>query len=173
MIMTICELIERLEEYRDEFGDIEVRLMTQSHYPFENTIAGLASGAEINAAGDEDDPEDDGDVDDDNVLYIVEGRQLGYGTKGLGRSLGRPEVTSRPRSATPPPTRSPVAASSYGWTVRPTFPTTPTLAARLRPRRPEPGTFRDPFSGSQPNEVVERSRCTAVWFIGFAVLSPS
>ncbi len=79
--MTINELIERLEEYRDEFGDIEVRLMTQSHYPFENTIAGLASDAEINAAGDEEDPEDDGDVDDDDVLYIVEGQQLGYGTK--------------------------------------------------------------------------------------------
>jgi len=79
--MTISELIERLEEYRDEFGDIEVRLMTQSHYPFENAIAGVASGAEINAAGDEDDPDDDGDVDDDDVLYIVEGQQLGYGTK--------------------------------------------------------------------------------------------
>jgi hypothetical protein len=81
MNMTISEMIERLEEYRDELGDIEVRLMTQSHYPFENAIAGVASGAEINAAGDEEDPEDDGDVDDDDVLYIVEGQQLGYGTK--------------------------------------------------------------------------------------------
>ncbi len=79
--MTISELIERLEEYRDEFGDVEVRLMTQAHYPFENAIAGVASGEEINAAGDEDDPDDDGDVDDDDVLYLVEGRQLGYGTK--------------------------------------------------------------------------------------------
>lgn len=79
--MTVSELIERLEEYRDEFGDVEVRLMTQSHYPFENAIAGVASGAEINTAGDKDDPEDDGDVDDDDVLYIVEGQQLCYGTK--------------------------------------------------------------------------------------------
>jgi hypothetical protein len=81
MTMTVNELIERLEEYRDEFGDAEVRLMTQSNWPFENGIAGLASGAEINAAGDEDDPEDDGDVDDDDVVYIVEGQQMGYGTK--------------------------------------------------------------------------------------------
>jgi hypothetical protein len=79
--MTVNELIERLEEYRDELGDVEVRLMTQSHYPFENAIAGLASGKEINEAGNEENPEDDGDVDADDVVYIVEGTQLGYGTK--------------------------------------------------------------------------------------------
>lgn len=79
--MTVSELIERLEEYRDELGDVEVRLMTQSNWPFENGIVGLASGAEINEAENEDDPDDDGDVDDDDVVYIVEGQQLGYGTK--------------------------------------------------------------------------------------------
>jgi hypothetical protein len=79
--MTISEMIERLEEYRDELGDVEVRLMTQANWPFENGIAGLASGAEINDAENEDDPEDDGDVDDDDVVYIVEGQQIGYGTK--------------------------------------------------------------------------------------------
>ena len=41
----------------------------------------MCSGEEINDAADEDDPEDDGDIDDDAVLYIVEGQQLGYGTK--------------------------------------------------------------------------------------------
>lgn len=41
--MTIDELIERLEEYRDELGgDVEVRLMTQQSWPFENSICGLA-----------------------------------------------------------------------------------------------------------------------------------
>jgi hypothetical protein len=80
--MTINELIERLEEYRDEIGgDAEVRLMTQQNWPFENTIYGLASGVEINFEADEDDPDDDGDVDEDAILYIVEGSQLGYGTK--------------------------------------------------------------------------------------------
>ncbi|MEQ8785118.1 MAG: hypothetical protein RIC55_02430 [Pirellulaceae bacterium] len=80
--MTINELIERLEEYRDVIGgDAEVRLMTQSNWPFENGIFGLASGEEVNGTADEDDPHDDGDVDADQVVYICEGQQLGYGTK--------------------------------------------------------------------------------------------
>lgn len=80
--MTIDELSERLEEYRDDIGgDAEVRLMTQSNWPFENDIFGLASGQEINDAADEDDANDDGDVDADQVVYICEGQQLCYGTK--------------------------------------------------------------------------------------------
>jgi len=80
--MIIDELIERLEEYRDEIGgDAEVRLMTQSNWPFENGIFGLASGEEINAAAGNDNPNDDGDVDADQVVYICEGEQLCYGTK--------------------------------------------------------------------------------------------
>jgi len=80
--MTIDELIERLEDYRGDFGgDAEVRLMTQSNWPFENDIFGLASGQEINDAADEDGPTDDGDVEADQVVYICEGQQLCYGTK--------------------------------------------------------------------------------------------
>ncbi len=76
--MTINELIERLREYRDALdGDASVRLMTQQHWPFENEIVGLASGAEINGP----DEADDEDVEDEHVVYIVEGRQLGYGSK--------------------------------------------------------------------------------------------
>ena len=76
--MTIDELIERLEDYRDELGgDTEVRLMTQQNWPFENTVAGLASGQEIN---DRDDGDDE-DVDDERVVFIIEGQQLGYGSK--------------------------------------------------------------------------------------------
>ncbi len=75
--MTINELIERLEEYRDTIGgDAEVRLMTQQNWPFENEIVGLASGEEIN---DPDDGEDD-DVDEDQVVFIVEGQQRCYGS---------------------------------------------------------------------------------------------
>ena len=80
--MTIDELIERLEDYRDEIGgNAEVRLMTQQNWPFENTICGLASGQEINDAA-PDDPEDadHDDVEAEAVLYIVEGQQLGYGS---------------------------------------------------------------------------------------------
>lgn len=79
--MTVDELIEYLEGYRDEIGgDAEVRLMTQQNWPFENTIHGLASGAEINNADDDEDFQDQ-DVEADAVLYIVEGSQLGYGSK--------------------------------------------------------------------------------------------
>ena len=43
--MTVSELIARLEDYRDDLGgDTEVRLMTQQHWPFENSIFGLVSG---------------------------------------------------------------------------------------------------------------------------------
>ena len=80
--MTINEMIERLEEYRDTIGgDAEVRLMTQSNWPFENDIFGLASGEEINDAADDQEPNDDGDVDADQVIYICEGQQLCYETK--------------------------------------------------------------------------------------------
>ena len=76
--MTLNEMIERLEEYRDELGgDCEVRLMTQQNWPFENAITGLASGAEIN----ESDDDDDACVEEDAVVYIVEGSQLKYGSK--------------------------------------------------------------------------------------------
>ena len=81
--MTIDELIARLEDYRDEIGgDAEVRLMTQQNWPFENSIYGLASGAEINDyEEDDEDGVDDDDAAEDAVLFIVEGQQLGYGTK--------------------------------------------------------------------------------------------
>ncbi len=81
--MTIDELIERLVDYRDQLGgDTEVRLMTQAHWPFENTILGLAAGHEINDAADQFFPAaDDQDVEEDQVVYLCEGRQLGYGTK--------------------------------------------------------------------------------------------
>jgi hypothetical protein len=80
--MTIDELIERLEEYRDDLGgEVEVRLMTQQNWPFENEIVGLASGHEINDAAEGDDPNDDEDVDEDQVVFIVEGQQRCYGSK--------------------------------------------------------------------------------------------
>jgi len=76
--MTIDELIQRLEEYRDAIGgEAEVRLMTQQNWPFENEIVGLASGKEIN----EPDDGEDEDVDEDSVVFIVEGQQRCYGSK--------------------------------------------------------------------------------------------
>lgn len=75
--MTLSQLIDRLEEYRNELGDdAEVRLMTQQNYPFENAVSGVTSGAEINSV-EEDDEED---VEHDQVVYLVEGQQLCYGS---------------------------------------------------------------------------------------------
>ena len=81
--MTISELIELLEEYRDEIGgDTKVRLMTQENWPFENSIRGLCSGKEISEPGDSDGDDDNSDGDSDtSVVYIVEQDQIGYGTK--------------------------------------------------------------------------------------------
>ena len=81
--MTLDQLIARLEEYRDEFGgDAEVRLMTQQNWPFENEIAGVCSSEEItDAEEDEDDDENDDETEGhEDVIYICEGRQLGYGS---------------------------------------------------------------------------------------------
>lgn len=75
---SLRDLIDMLEEAAVELGDdAEVRLMTQHNWPFEYSIFGLARGEDINASEDD----DDDDVEDDNVLYIVEGTQLGYGSK--------------------------------------------------------------------------------------------
>ena len=60
--------------------------MTQQNWPMEYTICGLASQAEMDEQI-EDDSEDDEEAkdetkgDDEPVLFIVEGRQLGYGSK--------------------------------------------------------------------------------------------
>lgn len=78
--MNLDQLIELLNEYRSELGgETEVRLMTQQNWPFENKIHGVTSGGEINEwDGDEG---DDGDVLDENILYLVEGSQVCYGSK--------------------------------------------------------------------------------------------
>ena len=79
--MNLDKLIEILGDYRDELGgDAEVRLMTQQNWPFENRICGLTSGQEMNDAADED-TEDDDDVAEDAIVYIVEGGQICYGSK--------------------------------------------------------------------------------------------
>ena len=76
--MTIDELVQRLEDYRDSLGgDAQVRLMTQQNWPFENEIVGLASGEEINAATTERRTR----MWEDRVVFIVEGPQRCYGSK--------------------------------------------------------------------------------------------
>jgi hypothetical protein len=66
--MSIDELIERLEEYRDSIGgDAEVRLMTPSNKPFDYSLHGVCSQKEIT------------DTTTENVFYLVGGQQLGFG----------------------------------------------------------------------------------------------
>lgn len=78
MKTTLDELIERLEEYREVLGgDTEVRLMTQPNYPLECTVAGAISGEEMNSS----DEDDDSDVESNQVVYIVEDSNIGYGSK--------------------------------------------------------------------------------------------
>ena len=75
---TLRDLIEMLEEAATELGDdTKVRLVMQPSWPMEYEIAGVVSGQQINDEGDENDQ----DVADDNVLYLVEGSQIGYGSK--------------------------------------------------------------------------------------------
>ena len=80
--MTVSQLIELLEDYREQHGDdCEVRLMTQENWPFENNIRGVTSGAEMNEGDEEEDEFDDQDVEADAMVYIVEGGQICYGSK--------------------------------------------------------------------------------------------
>lgn len=78
--MTVNELIERLQEYANEGqGDDDVLLMSQPGWPFEYGIAGLTTRSEIVA--DESDDDRDGDACDGDAVFIVEGRQLRYGSR--------------------------------------------------------------------------------------------
>lgn len=110
--MKVHELIEHLETYPD---DAEVRLMTQAHYPFEYDIQGTwesapqpdacgecglteaehpkdDSGIMLGADGHELEPYGDGWLPSGGVeaVYIVEGEQLGYGTKAAWDEVERP-----------------------------------------------------------------------------------
>lgn len=92
--MTIETLITLLEEIASINPGIEVRLMTQSQWPFENAIQGVTT----TSAMDEDELEaerarreveglptehlpNEPEPAKEEILYLVEGRQLGYGRK--------------------------------------------------------------------------------------------
>ncbi len=86
--MTLSDLIERLEELRSELGDdVEVRLMTQQNYPFENELAGATCLRDIRERDEADSDDDDNperfepEGEPAEVVYLLEGRQLGYGTQ--------------------------------------------------------------------------------------------
>jgi len=83
MALSLGELIGILQDMQDEHGeDAEVRLMTQQNWPFENTVFGVTDNFELALTGDEDDEEgQELPEETDPIVYLVEGRQLGYGQK--------------------------------------------------------------------------------------------
>lgn len=73
--MTVNELRKALEDFD---GDLEVRLAFQPSWPFEYSI-GRVTEADVNAADPADgDPEEGVETEEENVVYIGEGSQLGY-----------------------------------------------------------------------------------------------
>ena len=70
--MKVRELIDRLSEYSE---DAEVRLVIQPRYPLESTLGGVVGESEIRE-------HEAGDLGDDaEVVYLLEGTQVGYGRK--------------------------------------------------------------------------------------------
>lgn len=75
MRMTVGQLRELLEEFED---DVEVRFVGQPSWPMEYSIMGAVSKSDL-ALDDED--VDEVHDEEDEVLYLVEGSQLGYASK--------------------------------------------------------------------------------------------
>ena len=71
--MTKAELIELLAEFPDE---AEIRMMTQEGYPLESKVRGVWYSDET-----EDVDFEPSHAPDHGVIYLVEGRQMGYGTR--------------------------------------------------------------------------------------------
>ena len=84
--MTVRDLIDALEEHA-EFApagdDTEVRIMGQESWPFENCIHGTCARSDIGREDGEheDDREQLLEPGETEAIFIVEGRQLCYGSK--------------------------------------------------------------------------------------------
>lgn len=82
--MKVKELMEILEE---QDPDAEVLIMGQESWPFENGIHGVTVRSEIEESDDDDDDDDETPAERRpdgraaNDVFIVEGRQLRYGSK--------------------------------------------------------------------------------------------
>ena len=68
--MKVRQLLDLLAEYSPE---AEVRLVHQPRYPIESSLAGVVSESEVR------DHEGRDLGDDAEVVFLLEGRQLGYG----------------------------------------------------------------------------------------------
>jgi hypothetical protein len=87
MSMTLGELIERLEEIRDNLPEdtdpdtIEVRLTYQPNYPLEGSLRGVVFSPDDLDGADED--EDDRVTDRTPIVYLAEGQGIGYGSTAV------------------------------------------------------------------------------------------
>lgn len=83
--MTLSELIEQLQAIAERFDehDPEVRLAYQRDYPLEGSLAEVGhSKAAVWDADEEEDPEAETlGPEDQNVVWLCEGSQLGYASK--------------------------------------------------------------------------------------------
>lgn len=86
--MKLRELIEQLQKMESEHGgDVDVRLAHQPSWPFEYSISEVEAG--VPGYDDEDEDEESPAKDDrETVIYIGEGRQLGYLPGSAARALG-------------------------------------------------------------------------------------
>ena len=73
--MTLNELIEKLNDARDELGgDANVQIIYQQNYPLCAKIHGVSFGS-----GDDDGNEEN----DEKVVYICQGEPTGYGSSDV------------------------------------------------------------------------------------------
>jgi hypothetical protein len=88
--MTAKELIDALANYHP---DAEVILVSQAHYPLENSLAGVVSRREALDADRDEADADEEDADDadgaERQVLLVEGEHLGYGIRGAWRAVRR------------------------------------------------------------------------------------
>jgi hypothetical protein len=81
--MNLADLIEKLTELAETVGEnTEVRLATQPHYPFYNSIAGVVVSTDFQEGDEEEEEETEYSAEDlEVIIYILEGSQIGYGSK--------------------------------------------------------------------------------------------
>lgn len=82
--MNVGELIERLEGLDPS---LEVRLTTQPQWPLEFHLGGVVTYNELELDDDPDDPDAYVEELAENVVWLVEGGGIGYGSKAVFQAL--------------------------------------------------------------------------------------
>ena len=88
--MTLNDLIEQLTDLRtslDDDADPEVRLAHQPRWPFEYSVGTVTLVGATGEVEEEEDREEEGDQDE-TIIYIGEGTQLGYLSGVASKELG-------------------------------------------------------------------------------------